>query len=165
MNSNMTPVDWAKRPLEKYADFAGRAPRAEYWWYTLAIVVLAVIVSIIESILGLSRMVGPYGALSALLMVALIVPGLAVTVRRLHDTDRSGWWLLLLVPYFISVALLAMAMAAGSTAGLGSAGLLGIVGLVGCVVILVFMVLPGTAGENRFGPSPYGESVGAVPAE
>ena len=96
MNPNsMTPVDWAKRPLQKYADFTGRASRAEYWWYVLGIIIVAIVLSIIESILGLGKIVlGVYGPLTALLWLATIVPGIAVGVRRLHDTNRSGWWML-----------------------------------------------------------------------
>jgi uncharacterized membrane protein YhaH (DUF805 family) len=62
MNPNMTPIDWAKRPLDKYAVFTGRAPRAEYWWYALALVVVFIVLSIVESIVGLNKMVfGLYG--------------------------------------------------------------------------------------------------------
>ena len=53
MNPNMTPIDWAKRPLQKYADFSGRAPRAEYWWFYLFVVLGCIAASIIDSILGL----------------------------------------------------------------------------------------------------------------
>ena len=152
----MTPIDWAKRPLQKYADFNGRAPRAEYWWYTLAIIVVAIVISIIESILGLGQTVGPYGLLSLLFMVALIVPGLAVTVRRLHDTNRSGWWILVaVIPYAILGFMAGGAVASGDMTGMGTAGLFGIVALVGAIVLLVFMVLPGNKGDNRFGPDPY----------
>jgi uncharacterized membrane protein YhaH (DUF805 family) len=167
MNANLTPVDWAKRPiLEKYADFTGRAPRAEYWWYALALIIVAIVLSIVESILGLRGMVlGIYGPLTALLWVATIVPGLAVGVRRLHDTNRSGWWLLLLVPYLITVVIAARAMAAGSMTGLASAGLLSLIGLVCCIGFLVLMVLPSTPGDNRYGPNPYGEGAGTVAAE
>ena len=151
----MTPIDWAKRPLQKYADFNGRAPRAEYWWYTLAIIVVAIVISIIESILGLGQTVGTYGLLSLLFMVALIVPGLAVTVRRLHDTNRSGWWVLVaVIPYAILGFMAGGAAASGDMTGLATAGLFGIVALVGAIVLLVFMVLPGNKGDNRFGPDP-----------
>ena len=158
MNPNMTPIDWAKRPLQKYADFSGRAPRAEYWWYTLAVVIATILVSIIESLLGLDPIFGAYGPVTLLLMLALIVPGLAVTVRRLHDTDRSGWWILLpLIPYAIGIALAGPAMVSGSMAGLGTAGIFMLIGLIGAIVLLVFMLLPSTQGANRFGPNPYGE--------
>ena len=161
---DMSPIDWALRPLKHYADFSGRAPRAEYWWYTLAVIVVTVIVSFLEAALGLSGLVGPYGPLSVLLGLGLLLPGLAVSVRRLHDTDRSGWWLLLvIVPYFIFMLLVGGAMASGSMAALGGAGLLGGLAVLVCaIVLLVFYVQRGTAGSNRFGPDPYGADVGEV---
>ncbi|MFL6725975.1 MAG: DUF805 domain-containing protein [Sphingomicrobium sp.] len=166
MNQNLTPVHWAKRPIEKYADFAGRAPRAEYWWYALALIVVYIVVMIVESIVGINKMVfGVYGPLTLLLALGTLVPNLAVGVRRLHDTNRSAWWLLLLVPYLISAFLMVQAMAAGSMAGFGAAGLMGLVGLVCCIIFLVLMVLSGTPGDNRYGPNPYGVGPSAVPAE
>lgn len=153
--ANMTPLDWARRPVEKYADFSGRASRPEYWWYSLALIVASIVVSIIESILGIDNMVGPYGPLSLILMLGLLVPGVAVTVRRLHDTDRSGWWILVaVIPYLIVGIMAGMAGASGSMAALGSAGMASILAFVGLVVLLIFMVLPGTPGDNRYGPPP-----------
>jgi uncharacterized membrane protein YhaH (DUF805 family) len=154
----MTPIDWAKRPvLEKYADFTGRAPRAEYWWFVLGMIIVFILLSIIESIVGLNRMIlGVYGPLTALLWLAVLVPSLAVGVRRLHDTNRSGWWLLLMVPYCIAGVMMAQAMAAGGATGFGSAGILALIGFFCVVVLLVFYCLPGTPGDNQYGPDPYG---------
>lgn len=166
MNANLTPVDWAKRPiLEKYADFTGRAPRAEYWWYLLGLIIAAVILSIIESILGLKGMViGIYGPLTALLWLGTIVPSLAVGTRRLHDTGRSGWWqLLAYCPY-----LLLLLFRPGVGAGLGAmalAGVLSLVALLCAIIVLVLMALPGNPGENRYGPNPSGDAGPAVAAE
>ena len=168
MNPNsMTPVDWAKRPVfEKYADFTGRAPRAEYWWYALGLIIVFVVLTIVESILGLKGMVfGIYGPLTALLWLATIVPGIAVSVRRLHDSNRSGWWMLLMVPYLITVAITARAMASGNLGAIAAGGALALIGLILAIVLIVFMVLPSTPGENRYGPNPYGDAGGPVPAE
>ncbi len=149
----MTPVDWAKRPLQKYAEFTGRAGRPEYWWYTLAVVVAALVISTVENLVGLDGKIGPYGPLSAIFFLGLLVPGLAVTVRRLHDTNRSGWWILIaVIPYFLLGLTMGMAMSSGSAGGLGMAGLLGLVALAGGIALLVFMILPGTSGDNQFGP-------------
>jgi uncharacterized membrane protein YhaH (DUF805 family) len=154
--TEMTPIDWAKRPLQKYADFSGRAPRAEYRWFFLAIIVAYVVLSIVENIVGLDGMVaGVYGPLTVLLWIATLVPQIAVGVRRLHDTNRTGWWLLApIVPYAIALALAGPAILSGSMTGLGLSGLFLLVGFVAAIVLLVFLVLPGTRGENAYGPDP-----------
>ena len=171
MNSeSMTPIDWANRPLQKYADFSGRAPRAEYWWFVLGIVIVGIILSIAVAVfarwvgfdrdLGIGKMVfGIYGPITVLFWVALIVPSIAVGVRRLHDTNRSGWWILLpVVPYAIGIITAGPAiMAGGLGAGVGIAMLFMMIGLVWAIVLLVFYCLAGTPGDNRYGPNPYGE--------
>jgi len=163
--TDMTPIDWAKRPIQKYADFSGRAPRAEYWWFVLAMVILFVLLTIVESIVGLNKMVfGVYGPLTTLLWLGVLVPSLSVGVRRLHDTNRSGWWLLLMVPYAIAGVMMVRSMSAaaatGSVPGFGAAGLVGLVGFVCVIVLLVFYCLAGTLGDNRYGPDPYGAGAG-----
>ena len=176
MSPELTPVDWAKRPIaEKYADFTGRAPRAEYWWYALALIVAFIVVAIVESIVGIHHMImNNYGPLSALLWLATIVPSLAVGVRRLHDTNRSGWWILLpIVPYCIGIFVGGAAMLGGAAAGsglgmmagAGIAGLFLLIGFVCALVLLFFMVQPSMLGDNRYGPNPYGETGPAVAAE
>jgi uncharacterized membrane protein YhaH (DUF805 family) len=167
----MTPIDWAKQPIQKYADFTGRAPRAEYWWFVLAIVVAYLIISIIESSLGINRMVaGVYGPVTTLLMLGTLVPSIAVGVRRLHDTNRSGWWILLpVVPYCLAfilggAAMMGGAAAGGSMTGLGIAGIFLMIGVACAIALLVFYVLPGTPGDNRYGPNPYGAAGDAAAA-
>jgi len=153
----MGPMDYATLPLRKYAKFSGRARRAEYWWYTLAILIAYVIASILDNLLGMSGMVGgAYGPLTALLALGTLVPSLAVAVRRLHDTNRRGWWLLIfLAPYLILGFVTGLAAAQGNATGaLASAGLLSLVILVLGITLLVFLVLDGTRGDNRFGPDP-----------
>jgi len=160
----MTPIDWATRPLKKYADFSGRAPRAEYWWFYLGMIVAYLVAMIIDSLVGIN-LIGPYGLFTLILALGVIVPGLAATVRRLHDTNRSGWWILIaVVPYFIMGVMMGMAAASGSTTGMASAGLVGLIALAGGIAMLVFMVLPGTKGDNRFGPDPYAGEVGSAAA-
>lgn len=122
----MTPIDWATRPLKKYADFTGRAPRAEYWWFVLLYVVGYFVASILDSILSLGSMFYAYGPITLLFLLAILVPSLAVGARRLHDTDRSGWWLLI-----------------------------GLIPLIGAIVLLVFFVSEGTQGSNQYGENPY----------
>ena len=125
MGGKMTPIDYALTPLRKFADFSGRARRAEYWWFYLLVIVGYLVASIIDSLMGLDGTVGPYGIITLVFGLAMLLPSIAAGVRRLHDTDRSGWWMLI-----------------------------AFVPLVGVIVLLVFFVLEGTQGENRFGPDP-----------
>ena len=75
----------------KICGLFGASAGRNIWWYFLGTLIAYLVVSIIENVVGLDGMIGPYGPLSLILMLGLLVPGLAVTVRRLHDTDRSGW--------------------------------------------------------------------------
>ncbi|MCW3797299.1 DUF805 domain-containing protein [Sphingomonas sp. BN140010] len=150
-------MDYALAPLRRYAQFSGRARRAEYWWYTLALVIASVVTSVLDNLLGWGGVVGgAYGPLTGLLVLSTLIPSLAVSVRRLHDTNRSGFWLLLfMAPYLVMAVMAGMALAQGNAAGaLASVGLLGLVVLILGVVIFVFLVLDGTKGDNRFGPDP-----------
>jgi uncharacterized membrane protein YhaH (DUF805 family) len=107
--------------FSKYVDFQGRATRPEYWWWVLFIVVVAVVLRLLGGlILGMDS--GAGGLLSGLFYLATLLPGLAVSVRRLHDTDRSGWWLLI-----------------------------GFIPVIGTLVLIYFMVQPGTMAPNQFG--------------
>lgn len=78
-------IAWGIQPFKKYADFKGRARRKEYWYFFLMVMLIAFVVGISDAILKTS-------ALSNLFSLAVLVPSIAVGVRRLHDTDRSGWW-------------------------------------------------------------------------
>lgn len=122
-------MDWYLAVLKKYADFSGRARRTEFWMFALFNVVIGVGLSIVEGIFG-----GP-GVLSGLYTLAVLIPGIAVGVRRLHDTNRSGWWLLI---WFVPV--------------------------VGWIVLIVFWAQEGNKGANPFGPDPKAAAApGAAP--
>ncbi|HET9029513.1 MAG TPA: DUF805 domain-containing protein [Candidatus Aquilonibacter sp.] len=114
----------------KYATFTGRARRAEYWWFALfnvlALVVLEVIFGVFGAVLGSKNPIALIFALPLFAYIlAIIVPSIAVGVRRLHDVNQSGWLILLnLIP------------------GIGP------------LILLVLSLLPGTPGENKFGPDP-----------
>lgn len=164
MNQNLSPIDWAKRPLQKYADFTGRAPRSEYWWYVLGLIVAGIVLSIIEGIIGLNRIVaGVYGPLVILLWLGTIVPSLAAGARRLHDTNRSGWLqLIAYVPY--GILMLVRPTSGGGLGAIALAGVISLVALICAIVLIVFMVLPGTPGDNRYGPNPYGTGGGSTVA-
>jgi len=163
----MTPIEWATRPLKKYADFSGRAPRAEYWWFYLFLIIAYFVAVFIDMTLG-SRLIGPYGILTTLLWLAILVPTIAVGVRRLHDIDRTGWWMLApIVPYVIGFAMMGPVLldpeqAATATASMGIAGIFMLIGGVMALVLFIFSLLPGTKGPNRFGPDPYGENLETV---
>jgi uncharacterized membrane protein YhaH (DUF805 family) len=113
-------------PLRKYATFTGRARRMEYWLFWLFTVVVEIIGSALTG--GFNPMAMTFGmgfTIYCLAMLALLVPSIAVGVRRLHDTNRSGWWLLIA---FIPI--------------------------IGALVLLVFLLLPGTVGPNPYGEDP-----------
>ena len=145
----MTPIDWAVLPLRKYAEFSGRARRREYWFFVLLCIVAMIVAGIIDGILGMTGLVaGLYGPVTLIVSLALLVPSIAVGVRRLHDTNRPGWWLLIcIVPYVASVAVL-------MSGGIVVAGLLSLIALGAAVLLLVFMILEGTKGPNQYGPDP-----------
>ena len=147
----MSPIAWAMRPLSKYATFSGRAPRPEYWWFYLLYVIVYVVAGIIGSLVGVGVQ------MRLLAAVAFFLPLLAAGVRRLHDTDRSGWWMLApLLPITIAMIMMGPAILTGVTgSGMGIAGLVMAVGVIMAIVVLVFLVLPGTVGDNRFGPDPH----------
>jgi uncharacterized membrane protein YhaH (DUF805 family) len=152
----LSPIDWALRPLRRYADFSGRAPRPEYWWFWLATMLLNIVLQILTRI---SAVFGLFG----IVYLALIIPMIAVGVRRLHDTNRSGWWILApAVPYFLGFALIIPAIMSGGGvasgfASFGPAMIFMLIGFILAIVVFIFTVLPGTKGPNRFGPDPYDE--------
>ncbi len=126
-------MDWMLMPLMRYADFSGRSQRMEYWMFTLLYVLVIVL------LLGLAIFFGsPVGqertlaenyflVVTGLFIVGTIIPSIAVTVRRLHDQDKSGWFYLFsFIPY------------------------------IGGFVLLIFMCIEGTPGPNRYGPDPKG---------
>jgi uncharacterized membrane protein YhaH (DUF805 family) len=160
----MSPIDWAMRPLRKYADFSGRAPRAEYWWFYLGYMILYVVLMLLTRISSIFGILG-------IVYLGLIIPMIAVGVRRLHDTNRSGWWLLApAVPYLIGFVMIMPAMMSGaagaanpfSLATAGTAGIFMLIGLVLGIVVFIFTVLPGTKGPNKYGDDPYGGDLGEV---
>jgi len=151
-------MEWATLPLKRYAEFTGRSRRKEYWMYVLLLIVVGFVIGIIEAVLGLTHMVGPYGPISALFALATFVPSLAVGVRRLHDTNRSGWWLLIgYGPLILGLVLMATGM-------LQFTMILMLLALLGFVVLLVFMVLEGTKGPNQYGADPKGTEGAAAAA-
>ena len=165
MAGERSPVEWVLMPIKKYAQFSGRAPRAEYWWYYLTLLIAYVVAIFIDRSMG-SRVLGPYGILAVLLWCGLLVPTLAVGVRRMHDTDRTGWWILApIVPYVIGFTMAGpAALDPTRLAAEGTAMIFLLLGLVLAIVVLVFTLLPGTTGPNKHGPDPYGTDAEQVSA-
>jgi len=115
-------MNWYVEALQKYAQFSGRSRRMEYWMFTLFNVL------IIIGLAFLMAMMDKAGTIPLLLLgmycVGIIIPALSVAIRRLHDTGRSGWWILLgVVPF-------------------------------GGIVLLIFYLMPGESGDNAYGPDP-----------
>ena len=125
-------MEWYLAVLKKYLVFTGRATRTEYWMFALFNVIISIVLSIIGYVV-----VGGNGqsALSSLYSLAVLLPSLGVSVRRLHDTNRSGWWLLIsLVP------------------------------IIGIIVLIVFLVQDSDPGDNRYGPNPKAPAITPSPA-
>lgn len=143
-------MEWMLMPLRRYAEFSGRSRRKEYWMYVLFLIIVSIVVGIVEGVLGMTDAVAGNGPITTLLSVATLIPSIAVGVRRLHDTDRSGWWILLPAPGY--VALIAGVVSINPTLIMVGGGLAAIAG----IVLLVFFVMEGTKGPNRFGEDPKG---------
>lgn len=127
-------MDLMFAPLRKYADFQGRARRSEYWLFTLLLIIVFIVLYVpmlafagdMQTTGEISPIAGLFLALIGIVALGTLIPSIAVTVRRLHDTDRSGWWYLIsFIPF-------------------------------GGIVLLIFTVLDGTPGANKFGPDPKG---------
>jgi uncharacterized membrane protein YhaH (DUF805 family) len=121
-------VNWYLEVLKKYAVFSGRARRKEYWFFVLFNAIFAIAAMVLDNILGLAIEDVGYGPFYILYALATIVPGLAVSVRRLHDIGKSGWYILLaMIP------------------------------CVGAIILLIFDLTPGDPGDNEYGPDPIAE--------
>ena len=118
-------MNWYLQALKNYANFSGRARRKEYWYFALFNLIISFVLGFIDGMIGSFSPEAGMGLLGGIYTLAILIPGLSVSVRRLHDTDRSGWWLLI-----------------------------GLVPLIGAIVLLVFMVQDSKAGSNKFGENP-----------
>lgn len=124
----MAFLDSIKSTFFKYVDFNGRASRTEYWYFVLAVVIVDIITAGIDNLIGFNGS----GPISWIVSLALLLPGLGVAVRRLHDIDKSGWWLLL-----------------------------GLIPLVGALILIfAYLIKPSQQGDNRFGPQPVVPAAG-----
>jgi len=126
-------MEWMLMPLKRYAEFSGRSRRKEYWMFVLGVVIVYAIIALLfgagvftgENVDGVGLLGGTAMIVLVIFALAVFIPALAVQVRRFHDQDKSGWFVLLnLIPYL------------------------------GGIIVLVMMCLEGTKGSNRFGPDP-----------
>lgn len=113
--------EWYLKVLKQYADFKGRARRSEYWYFALVNAIISFVLGIVDSAIGSET-----GFIGGIYSLFVLVPSLAVAVRRLHDTNRSGWWMLI--------------------------ALTGI----GIFVLLYWYILEGDQGRNEYGADPKG---------
>lgn len=117
-------MEWFIKVVKSFS-FSGRARRKEYWMFVLIAVLIAIFLALADGITGTYSSELGFGLLGGLFLLAILIQSIAVGVRRLHDTGRSGWWLLLnLIP------------------------------LVGPIIVLVLMALEGQSADNAYGPNP-----------
>jgi len=120
-------MNWYIEALKKYAVFEGRARRKEYWFFVLFSIIITMVLSVLDGALGLFDLETGIGLLSGIYSLAVLIPSISVGVRRLHDTNRSGWWLLITV-----------------------------IPLIGAIVIIVLLALDSKPGDNEYGSNPKG---------
>jgi uncharacterized membrane protein YhaH (DUF805 family) len=156
----MEPINWFMNVVtQHYFDFNGRARRAEFWWYMLVYVIGDVVLYVLGSIIHLGS------GLTSLYGLALFLPTLGVSVRRLHDTNRTGWLVLIAaVPIVISWILGILALMMGMLFGaLFLVSALNFLALIAAIVLIVFYAQPGTVGDNQYGSDPKA-GLAAAPA-
>ena len=141
-------MQWIFEPFRRWNDFSGRSRRLEFWLFWIAAMSVQMIGSYLDAANDLPTVAGGMGIITLTVTLLFLIPAAAVGVRRLHDSGRSGWWMLLFaMPYFGWLVSLASA-----SQSLIAAVLL----LIGSVVMVVLLVQPGLPSENRYGPNPKG---------
>lgn len=159
-------MEWMLMPLRRYAEFSGRSRRKEYWMFVLGVILLYIILMVLfmgmvggaafsgganpAALASAGLGAGLIGIIIMLVWLALLVPSLAVGVRRLHDINRSGWWLMLGYGPWLASVVLSLAQSATL------AGMLNLLSMVGFLVLFVFAVMDGTKGPNQYGEDPKG---------
>ncbi len=170
----MTIQESVKTCIRKYADFSGRATRAEYWWWLLATILASLAICAVDSFIGAISNAYFYTPLSTIFALAVLLPDLAVTARRLHDIGKSGWWqlvwfaigILAIIPIIVGVLVGLSGLLTGeedwgkwwsavSWAPIVAGILVAFLVWIGLVVWwLVWMVKLGQSGPNHYGPDP-----------
>ena len=155
-------MKWFILCLRNYVNFSGRARRKEYWFFVLFTFIFSIVARLLDLLIF-----GPSGMLiSGLFGLAMLLPQLAVLVRRLHDTNRSGKWVLgyylltilwtgILIVWGMKYFVAAMQGTAGMPVGFSIFAIVGVLAILAySIVLLVWSCLPGTKGENRYGADP-----------
>jgi uncharacterized membrane protein YhaH (DUF805 family) len=125
--------------FQNYVKFDGRADRAAYWWWVLFTIIVSTVANVIDRAIGSTIVTTPaaagvsgttFGVVATIASLVLFLPSLGLLVRRLHDTDRSGWWVLITV-----------------------------IPIIGWIVLLFFLLQPGSLGPNRYGTPPRDHAI------
>ena len=149
-----------------YTNFKGRTPRSGYWWVALFLILISLVLFVVDlqafsAIWPADLLAQGLGPLSILFILVVFLPNFTLTVRRLHDTGRSGWWLLFpLLPTAVLGLTIPREIPADGLTTFGDLGLvsqiLSIAGTVGLVVVFIFYLQKSQPGENKYGPNPLG---------
>ena len=121
-------MEWFIYALRRYSNFTGRSRRREFWMYTLFYILLSIGATFLDNLFGFISLGDTYGPISSLYAVIMLLPSIAVAIRRLHDIGKSGWTLLL-----------------------------GLIPVIGTIWLLIYFLREGTYGPNKYGPSPKEE--------
>jgi len=118
-------MDWYLQALIKYAEFNGRSRRKEYWMFALFNLIFSIVATVLDYILGSNMLIAGYGLFHTIFGLAILIPSITVSVRRLHDIGKSGWMLLI-----------------------------AIIPIIGAIWLIVLFVTDSNPGENQYGSNP-----------
>ncbi|PID37332.1 MAG: DUF805 domain-containing protein [Rhodobacterales bacterium] len=149
----MTFLQAIRTGFRKYFTLSGRASRSEFWWFQLALFLLAIPFAVLDVLFFVSDFESEAGPLETLYSLATVCPSLTVSVRRLHDTNKSGWYLL--VPLVGGVIGIALGAALGPSIGIAASIMAGLVIFAAFLLQLYFFIQKSDAGPNDFGPNPH----------
>jgi len=152
----MQPLDWALLPFSRYFDFSGRSSRAEYWYFTALMWVVNLLILLTQELLG-EAVAGVLAIVNVIFGLGTLIPSIAVTVRRLHDINRSGF---LALGYGIGIGVLVTLIPVSMFMGSVVFGIVMIAVLALSIKFLILMVSEGHRGPNPYGSNPYGLNYG-----
>ena len=149
----MSFIDAVKSCFRKYISISGRAPRSEYWWFTLFLLLLGLVAMLLDTALFNSPAFDETGPIENLANLATFIPSITVAVRRLHDINKSGFYI------FMPLVGIAVGFFAAFSLTSSAGVIIGfIIGLVAILWFLWWMIKPSDPDPNRFGPNPFNEN-------